>query len=101
MRDCPKPSSGLGGGSSIGKCYLCDQTGHFARHYPNKKPVGGVPAKKPVGDRPRAQSRVFALTTTEATQSGNLCSLLVYCLITRLLCCMTQELLMKDYLVPF
>ncbi|XP_027905848.1 uncharacterized protein LOC114165410 [Vigna unguiculata] len=70
MRDCPKPSSSLGGGSSIGKCYLCDQMGHFARHYPNKKPVGGVPAKKPVGDRPRAQSRVFALMTTEATQSG-------------------------------
>ena len=51
---------------------MCDQTGHYARHYPNKKPAGGAPARKPVGDRPRALGRVFALTTTEATQSGNL-----------------------------
>jgi len=56
----------------IDKCYVCDYTGHFARHYPNKKPVESAPSKKPVGDRPRASGRVFALTTTEAVQSGNL-----------------------------
>ena len=62
-RDCPKPSGSSSGGSSIGKCYVCDQMGHFARHGPNKKSARGAPAKKPVGDRPRAPGRVFALTT--------------------------------------
>ncbi|XP_027915854.1 uncharacterized protein LOC114175271 [Vigna unguiculata] len=73
-RDCPKPSgsSSGGGGGSTGKCYDCDQTGHFARHCSNKKPTRGALAKKPVGDRPRAPGRVFALTTTKAAQSGNL-----------------------------
>ena len=36
------------------------------------KLAGGAPAKKLVGDRPRAPGRVFALTTTEAAQLGNL-----------------------------
>jgi len=71
-RDCPKPSGSIRGSSSTGKCYVCDQTEHYARHYPNKKPAEGAQAKKPMGDRPRAPGRVFALTTTKATQSGNL-----------------------------
>jgi len=71
-RDCPKPASSSSGGSNIGKCYVCEHTRHFARQCPNKKPSRGASAKKPVGDRPRALGRVFALTTTEAAQSGNL-----------------------------
>jgi len=71
-RDCTRPASTTGGDSSTGKCYVCDQTRHFARQCSNRKLAGGAPAKKPVGDRPRAPGRVFALTTTEATQSGNL-----------------------------
>jgi len=51
---------------------VCEQTGHFERQCPNKKSAGGATTKKPVGELPRAPRRVFALTTTEATQSGNL-----------------------------
>jgi len=66
IRDCPKPYGNSGGGSSNGKCYFYDQTGHFACHFPNKKPAGGVPAKKPVEEWLRAPGRVFASTTTKA-----------------------------------
>jgi len=51
---------------------VCDQTGHYARHSSNTKPFGGAPAKKPIGERPRALGHVFVPTTIEATQSGNL-----------------------------
>jgi len=71
-RDCTRPASSTGGGSGIGKCYVCQQAGHFASQCPNRRPAGGAPAKRPVGDRPRAPGRVFALTTTKAKQSGNL-----------------------------
>jgi len=71
-RDCTKPASSTGGGSSTGRCYVCQQTGHFARQCPNRIQAGGAPTRRPVGDRPRAPGRVFALTTIEAKQSGNL-----------------------------
>jgi len=67
-RDCPNFSGSSRGGSSTSKCCVCEHTGPFAR----VSPVGGAPAKKPVEDRPRALGRVFALTTTKATQSRNL-----------------------------
>jgi len=63
----PKPSSSSGGGTSTGKCYIYEQTRHFAQQCPNKKPAGGAPTKKPVGEQPRSPGRVFALTSTEAT----------------------------------
>jgi len=44
-RDCTRPASSTGGGSSTGKCYVCDQTTHFARQCPNRKPTGGAPIR--------------------------------------------------------
>ncbi|XP_027922857.1 uncharacterized protein LOC114180763 [Vigna unguiculata] len=67
-RDCTRPASSTGGGCGTGKCYVCEQTGHFARQCPNRKSAGGAPTKRPIGDQPRAPGRVFALTTTEAKQ---------------------------------
>ncbi|XP_027912494.1 uncharacterized protein LOC114171916 [Vigna unguiculata] len=56
-RNCPQLTSG----------------GHFANNCPEKKSLG---AKKPKvaspAERARAVGRVFAMTSTEATQSGNL-----------------------------
>jgi len=50
--------------------------GHYASQCPTKKTAGvATPQQKQqkvLADRPRATERVFALTSTEATQSGNL-----------------------------
>jgi len=62
----------MGGSGDSRKCFICDKPGHFANNCPEKKSLG---VKKPAispAERARAAGRVFAMTTTEATQSGNL-----------------------------
>ena len=71
-RNCPELKSQTDGQVSSYRCFICDQVGHFANQCQDKKTNA---AKKPpaiVSERPRAAGRVFALTTTEARQSGNL-----------------------------
>jgi len=46
--------------------------GHFANHCLDKKTNAVKKPPTTVLERPRAAGRVFALTTTEATQSSNL-----------------------------
>jgi len=65
-------TGGVGGSSNRRKCFICDKPGHFANNCLEKKNLG---VKKPVAslaERARAAGRVFALTSTEATQTGNL-----------------------------
>ena len=71
-RNCPQLTSGVGGSDDRRKCFICDKPGHFANNCPEKKSIG---AKKPAAslvERARATGRVFAMTSTKATQSGNL-----------------------------
>jgi len=81
-RNCPQLIGGVGGPGNRRKCFICDKPGHFANNCPEKKSLS---VKKPAAtpaERARAADRVFALTSTEATRSGNLilesCLLLGY-----------------------
>jgi len=72
-RNCPQLTGGVGGSGDRRKCFICDKPGHFANNCLEKKSLG---AKKPAvaspAEQARAVGRVFAMTSTEATQSGNL-----------------------------
>ncbi|XP_027911549.1 uncharacterized protein LOC114170263 [Vigna unguiculata] len=71
-RNCLQLTGGVGGSSDRRKCFICDKPGHFANNCLEKKNLGvKKPAASPV-ERARAAGRVFALTSTEATKSGNL-----------------------------
>ncbi|XP_027915177.1 uncharacterized protein LOC114174540 [Vigna unguiculata] len=71
-RNCPQLAGGVGGSGDHRKCFICDKPRHFANNCPEKKSLGTKkPASSPA-ERAMAAGRVFALTTTEATQSGNL-----------------------------
>jgi len=81
-RNYPQLTGCVGGFGDRCKCFICDKPGHFANNCPEKKSPG---AKKPATASPaeqaRAAGRVFAMTSTEATQSGNL--ILQPCLLMR------------------
>ncbi|XP_027927721.1 uncharacterized protein LOC114184602 [Vigna unguiculata] len=67
-RNCPQLTGGMGGSGDSRKCFICDKSGHFANNCPENKSLG---VKKPAvspAERARAAGRVFAMTTTEATQ---------------------------------
>jgi len=65
-------TGGVGGSGDRRKCFICDKLGHFANNCQEKKSLGvKKPTTSPV-ERARAANRVFAMTSTEATQSGNL-----------------------------
>ena len=71
-RNCSQLAGGVGGSEDHRKCFICDKSGHFTNNCLEKKSlVTKKPAASPA-ERARAAGRVFALTTTEATQSGNL-----------------------------
>ncbi|XP_027913811.1 uncharacterized protein LOC114173541 [Vigna unguiculata] len=71
-RNYPQLASRVGGSGDHRKCFICDKPGHFANNCYEKKSLGTKkPAASPA-ERARAAGRVFALTTTEATQLGNL-----------------------------
>jgi len=57
--------------------------GHYARQCPNKKVIRETPQQqkqhKVLADQPRDAGRVFAMTSTDATQSGKL--ILDWCLL--------------------
>jgi len=72
-RNYPQLTGGVGGSGDRRKCFICDKLGHFANNCTEKKIPG---AKKPAvaspAERARVAGRVFAMTSTEATQSSNL-----------------------------
>ncbi|XP_027905878.1 uncharacterized protein LOC114165456 [Vigna unguiculata] len=79
QRDCIRPASSGGSGVSTRKCYAYDQPRHFANKCPNRKTTLVARTTPSSSDWPRAVGWVFAMTSTEATWSGNL--ILDHCLL--------------------
>ncbi|XP_027905594.1 uncharacterized protein LOC114165125 [Vigna unguiculata] len=79
-RNCPQLKSSPTRQGSSRKCFICDQPRHFANQCPEKKASA---TKKPPASgakRARAVGRVFAMTSTEATQSGHIFKVNLVCL---------------------
>ena len=74
-RNCTKAPGSSGASNEYVK-YKCEKMGHYASQCPDKKAIEETPSsqkqQRVIVDRPRAAGRVFALTNTEATKSGNL-----------------------------
>ena len=75
-RNCTKAACSSGTGMKHVKCYKCEKMSHYASQCPTKKTTGGATlqqkSQKVLAYRPQAAGKVFALTSTEATQLGNL-----------------------------
>jgi len=71
-RNCPQLKSSPSGQGSSRKCFICDQPRHFVNQCPKKKTSATKKPPASGAERARAAERVFAMTSTEATQSSNL-----------------------------
>jgi len=71
-RNCRQLTRGVGGSGDRRKCFICDKSGHFTNNCPEKKNLGVKKPAASLAERARAAGRVFALTSTEATKSGNI-----------------------------
>ncbi|XP_027911462.1 uncharacterized protein LOC114170179 [Vigna unguiculata] len=71
-RNCRQLTRGVGGSGDRRKCFICDKSGHFTNNCPEKKNLGVKKPAASLAKRARAAGRVFALTSTEATKSGNI-----------------------------
>jgi len=71
-RNCPKLKSQTSGQGISPCCFICDEVGHFSNQCPEKKTSATKKPSPPRSERPKVAGRVFAMTSTEVTQSGNL-----------------------------
>jgi len=71
-RNYPQLTGGVGGSGERRKCFICDKTGHFANNCPKKKSLGLKKLAASPAEIARAIGRVIAITSTKATQAGNL-----------------------------
>ena len=71
-RNCPQITGGVRGSGDRRTCFICDKPGHFANNCPEKKSIGLKKPTASLAERARTAGRVFAMTSIEATKSGNL-----------------------------
>ena len=98
-RHCPQLKYQTSGQGSSRQCFICDQVGHFANQCPDKKTTGPKKPSTFSSERPRDARRAFAMTTTEATQSGNLILQPAYLWAIKYLYCLILEQHIRSFLM--